>query len=132
MDLVQLRPKSVDDYATPDLTCIVSAGLDALCRPTGQPDPKAPWAGQPGTRRCTVPPRGGPATCGDPVPASAAAGGTTFNCTIPPGGGTADCHPPASQPPPPDQPPPPPAPTAPGTYLCTVPKEGGAATCRPA
>jgi hypothetical protein len=107
-DYGSLSCATLDDTATPELTCLVAADFEALCRPTGQGEPVAPWAGKPGTRRCMVPARGGPAACGEPVP-------------FPP--------PPSSPPASPAQSP---VPAEPGSYLCTVPPDGGAATCRPA
>jgi hypothetical protein len=130
---------------TPALACVVSQSGSAVCRPLGEPEPPAPFAADPGTRRCQVPAGGGMATCTAPLPGSAAPSGT-FICMIPEGGGEAVCRPaepgagPAT-PPDPNNPAPPTPPTAPpnpttapgpGAYVCTFPEGGGGPVCRPA
>lgn len=114
---------------TPALACVVSQSGSALCRPPGEPEPAAPYADAPGTRRCQVPAGGGAATCTAPVPGRVAPSGT-FTCTVPEGGGEAICRP--ADPSDPAAPTTAPAPPPSREYVCTIPADGGPATCRPA
>jgi hypothetical protein len=116
-----VRCVPTDGYPTPALDCLVSAELENLCRPAGQPlpDDGFPDADRPGTRRCTIPAGGGVGICGPPVqPKPEATPGTE----APPAEGTTPAT--GETPATPTMPP--------GTYVCDFPKGGGPATCRPA
>ena len=112
-----VRCVAPDGYPTPALDCLVSAELENLCRPTGEPLPEDgyPDADRPGTRRCTIPPGGGVGSCGPAAP-----GDPDPGAGAPPAEGT----PPSTGAAPPVMPP--------GTYVCDFPAGGGPATCRPA